>query len=264
MNFTVAYRSRSGVSGTPGGMALSFAPNLRRDRVSFVGDLRDPLRFREAVSALHAVVVSDLKYKPKDRSAYQAYLKRVQEREQAIRQLAFKQSKERLLAEDIEFFVADVRDIPADPKIQITLLGKQPGHLFVRAGHALAGLSCTFAEAWRFGVAATKLPTPLSALVAHLVGLPPGEEPVLALECDDIALLRTLALTTDTVLATSDAAVRDDVAAGSLVRVVIEDLPDVYSEMGVVSLVNRTPSPMAQRAIECVREIAKQVNVPAP
>jgi DNA-binding transcriptional LysR family regulator len=171
---------------------------------------------------------------------------------------------ERLLAEDIEFFVADVRDIPADPKIQITLLGKQPGHLFVRAGHALAGLSCTFAEAWRFGVAATKLPTPLSALVAHLVGLPPGEEPVLALECDDIALLRTLALTTDTVLATSDAAVRDDVAAGSLVRVVIEDLPDVYSEMGVVSLVNRTPSPMAQRAIECVREIAKQVNVPAP
>ena len=102
MNFTVAYRGRSGVSGSTGGMALSFAPNLRRDRVSFVGDLRDPLRFREAVSALHAVVVSDLKYKPKDRSAYQAYLKRVQEREQAIRALAFKQSKEKLLAEPHE------------------------------------------------------------------------------------------------------------------------------------------------------------------
>ena len=85
MNFTVAYKGRSGVSGGTGGMALSFAPNLRRDRVSFVGDLRDPLRFREAVSALHAVVVSDLKFKPKDRSAYQAYLKRVQEREKAIR-----------------------------------------------------------------------------------------------------------------------------------------------------------------------------------
>jgi hypothetical protein len=102
MNFTVAYKGRSGVAGTTNGMALSFAPNLRRDRVSFAGDLRDPLRFREAVSALHAVVVSDLKFKPKDRSAYQAYLKRVQQREQVIRQLGFKQAKEQLLAVEPE------------------------------------------------------------------------------------------------------------------------------------------------------------------
>src|SRR5262245_29721155 len=102
MNFTVAYKGRSGISGTSAGMSLSFAPNLRRDRVSFVGDLRAPLRFREAVSALHAVVVSDLKYKPKDRSAYQAYLKRVQEREAAIRRLAYKAAKEQLLAVEPE------------------------------------------------------------------------------------------------------------------------------------------------------------------
>src|SRR4029077_6827895 len=102
MNFTVAYRGRSGVSGGAGGMALSFAPNLRRDRVSFVGDLRDPLRFREAVSALHAVVVSDLKFRPKDKSAYQAYLGRVREREGAIRRLAYQQSREKLLAEEPE------------------------------------------------------------------------------------------------------------------------------------------------------------------
>jgi hypothetical protein len=102
MNFSVAYRGRSGVSAGAGGMALSFAPNLRRDRVSFVGDLRDPLRFREAVSALHAVVVSDLKYTPKDRSAYQAYLGRVRERENAIRRLAHQQAREKLLAEEPE------------------------------------------------------------------------------------------------------------------------------------------------------------------
>jgi hypothetical protein len=98
MNLTVAYRGHSGITAGPGGLAVSFAPNLRRDRVSFVGDLRDPLRFREAVSALHAVVVSDLKFKPKDRSAYQAYLKRVMQREAAIRQLAYKHAKEALLA----------------------------------------------------------------------------------------------------------------------------------------------------------------------
>ncbi len=99
MDFTVAYKGRSGLTGGLAGMSLSFAPNLRRDRVSFVGDLRFPLRFREAVSALHAVVVSDLKYKPKDRSAYQAYLKTVKERENAIRRLAFQKARQELRAE---------------------------------------------------------------------------------------------------------------------------------------------------------------------
>jgi len=83
-------------------MSLSFAPNLRRDRVSFVGDLRLPLRFREAVSALHAIVVSDLKYKPKDRSAYQEYLKQVRARENAIRQMAFQKARAQLRAEGTE------------------------------------------------------------------------------------------------------------------------------------------------------------------
>ena len=34
-----------------------------------------PLHFREAVSALHDVVISDLRYQPKDRSAFETYLK---------------------------------------------------------------------------------------------------------------------------------------------------------------------------------------------
>ncbi len=100
MDFTVAYRGRSGLSGGTAGMSLSFAPNLRRDRVSFVGDLQSPVRFREAVSALHAIVVSDLKYKPKDRSAYQAYLLRMRAREASIRRFAFARSREELRAQE--------------------------------------------------------------------------------------------------------------------------------------------------------------------
>ena len=102
MDFTVAYNGRSGLSTGTGGMSLSFAPNLRRDRVSFVGDLRLPLRFREAVSALHAIVVSDLKYRPKDRSAYQEYLKQVRERENAIRRMALQKARQELRAVEPE------------------------------------------------------------------------------------------------------------------------------------------------------------------
>ena len=75
---------------------------MRRDRVSFTGDLRFPIRFREAVSALHAVVVSDLKYKAKDRSAYQEYLKLVRERENAIRRMAFQKARQELRAVEPE------------------------------------------------------------------------------------------------------------------------------------------------------------------
>src|SRR5207249_1769396 len=84
MQLTVAYRGRSGIVSGPGGLAVALAPNLRRDRVSYVGALRSPLRFREAVSALHDVVVSDLRFKPKDKSAYEAYKAEEKQREEAL------------------------------------------------------------------------------------------------------------------------------------------------------------------------------------
>ncbi len=102
MNFSQAYYGHSGVRGSGGNLSVSFAPNLRRDRVSFVGDLKYPLRFREAVSALHRVVVSDLKFKAKDRSAYQAYLAQLKQRENSIRALAFQQARKELLAQEVE------------------------------------------------------------------------------------------------------------------------------------------------------------------
>src|SRR5947209_939265 len=49
--------------------------NLDRPPVRFAARVRDPLRFREALSALYAVVGSDYRYVPKDRTAYLAYLR---------------------------------------------------------------------------------------------------------------------------------------------------------------------------------------------
>ena len=50
--------------------ATSTAPPVR-----FEAKIKDPLRFREAMSALYAVVGSDFRYVPKDRTAYIAYLR---------------------------------------------------------------------------------------------------------------------------------------------------------------------------------------------
>ena len=73
MNLRFAYLGHSGLKPVPGGQALSFAPNLAREPVAFDAALRQPLRFREAVSALHDIVVSDLRFQPRDKSAYEAW-----------------------------------------------------------------------------------------------------------------------------------------------------------------------------------------------
>ncbi|TWO70793.1 LysR family transcriptional regulator [Caenimonas sedimenti] len=167
---------------------------------------------------------------------------------------------ERLVAEDIEFFVADLRDVPPDPKLDVSPLGRQPAHLFVHAGHPLAGKSCRFAQAWAFGFATVRMPAPIEALIRRLLDRPAGEPVVPAIECDDLSILRTLALHTDAVVAMADAAVLDDLRAGTLVRLDVTDLPPVYAEMGIVTLGHRTPSPMAMRSIACIREIVRALG----
>src|SRR5947208_16896481 len=96
MNLTVAYRNRSSIVSGPAGLAVAMAPNLRRDRVGFDANLRLPLRFREAIGALHDVVISDLRYRPRDRSAHDAYLAERKAREAAIRGEARKHTIETL------------------------------------------------------------------------------------------------------------------------------------------------------------------------
>ena len=49
--------------------------NLDRPQVRFDATVKNPLRFREALSALYGVIGSDYRYAPKDRTQYIAYLR---------------------------------------------------------------------------------------------------------------------------------------------------------------------------------------------
>lgn len=70
MEFEHRYSGASAVAQAADASALSFAPDLLRPPTFFHGAIRDALAFREAISALHDVVVSDLRFVPKDRSRY--------------------------------------------------------------------------------------------------------------------------------------------------------------------------------------------------
>ena len=89
MKYSYAYHTRSRFAEG----VCSFAPNLEREAVAFDAPLRDPLRFREAISALHDVVVSDHRYRPRDKSEYESWKKDAGQRQRAIATAARDQAR---------------------------------------------------------------------------------------------------------------------------------------------------------------------------
>jgi len=73
MEFQYAYKGSSAVDNRADRTDLSFSPDTKREPTYFQGELRKGIAFREAISALHDVVVSDLRFKPKDKTAYKEW-----------------------------------------------------------------------------------------------------------------------------------------------------------------------------------------------
>lgn len=166
---------------------------------------------------------------------------------------------EHLRAEELDFFLADVRDVPRDADLDVAGIGRQHGHFYVRSGHPLlAHKSVKPAQLIPHGIASVRLPADMKALIKQLFGLSPQDDLPIALECDDVHLLKRIALAGDTVLASTDAAVREEVKAGRLHALVLRGAPPLYSEMGLVSLRGRSHSPMAQFAVTFLRGAARR------
>jgi hypothetical protein len=71
----VAYEDASRLVTACDTAQLALFGNVYRDPVRLDGTLTDPLRFREAMATLYAIVGSDYRYAPRDRTAYLAYLR---------------------------------------------------------------------------------------------------------------------------------------------------------------------------------------------
>jgi hypothetical protein len=74
-NVPIAYEDASRLVTTGSTAQLALFANIHRDPVRLDGQIKEPLRFREAMATLYAIVGSDYRYVPKDRTAYLAYLR---------------------------------------------------------------------------------------------------------------------------------------------------------------------------------------------
>jgi len=104
MEFSRKYQGKSEVNNRGGSTDMSFVPDALRDPTFFVGDLGKHIPFREAMSALHHVVVSDLRFKPKDKTDYKAWLQTQEDifLAEAVSQKAGKEKKLTELKDELQ------------------------------------------------------------------------------------------------------------------------------------------------------------------
>jgi hypothetical protein len=97
------------------------------------------------------------------------------------------------------------------------------------------------------------------------MGMPEGTPLTLAVECDDTQLLKQVALGSDTVIIATDDILAEELRRGTIALLDVGDFPpDVsHSQVGVVSLANRTPSPAAAFLMDAIVRLGNPMKAAA-
>jgi DNA-binding transcriptional LysR family regulator len=166
-----------------------------------------------------------------------------------------------LRKEDLDFFVADTREVTGDATFSVTPIARQRGGFYARRGHPLdRPAAASLAEVMDHGLATGRLPGPAADTLRGVLGLGPDDPLPVAVDCDDTHLIKRITCTSDTVMVGSPGIVRDELAAGQLVEIFVEGLPAMHAEVGIVALRGRTPSPMAGFVSRRLTELAAQAS----
>lgn len=88
----------------------------------------------------------------------------------------------------------------------------------------------TLIELEGYGVATTRLPAVVKAETARTLGMSSRQTLPIVLECDDVALLKSVALSTDTIMGVIHGAVAEDIEAGRLIELRVADVPRFHSK----------------------------------
>ncbi|WP_333607070.1 LysR family transcriptional regulator [Arsukibacterium sp.] len=155
-----------------------------------------------------------------------------------------------LKAEALEFFIADCQHFSKpDPDVDLHPLTTLAAGFFVHPKHPLANRSLKMQDLLPFGFATIRLPPEVRNQLGAALGLVSEQQLSVAVECDDVGLLKTVAQTTDTILGMVYGAVTTELAQGKLIPLTINDQPPLQSTLGLFSLAQRSLSPAAVSVI---------------
>ncbi len=157
----------------------------------------------------------------------------------------WQQLHQRLLNEEIELFVADIRELSEDAQLRIEPLRSFPGVLFCRPDHPLHLLQrkLQVSDLRSFGLAGTQLPQAISRHLEHVGG---GD--LLSIQCDNFMVLKELVSSSDVLSMAPWDVIAQDVQAGRLALLQLSEVPGVASSAyGIVSRAGHSLSPAAEQ-----------------
>lgn len=152
--------------------------------------------------------------------------------------------RERLLRDELELFVADIRDLSQDPLLSIQALGVHPGVMFSRPDHPLAERrDLDIEELLEYPLAATRLPES----VERELNIVSGREQPVSIQCDNFMVLKALVAQSNVLSMAPWDVIADDVSSGRLVILRLRHNSfNQQSAYGLVSRAGHTLSPAAQ------------------
>lgn len=165
-----------------------------------------------------------------------------------------------LSRDEIEFFVADIRQFEADPSFQTRPLTPRAGLFFCRAGHPLlAKESLSTNDLFDYPLAATRIPVGARKVLANLSGKANLE---LHVECEQFPLLEQIVRRSDAVGIGTCEALREGLASGELVQLHLRNLPlnmeSLSARCGIITRTGYRLSPAARTMIDLLIELDQE------
>ena len=161
--------------------------------------------------------------------------------------------RERLLNDEVELYVADIREYSANPRLCVTPLQQYPGVIFCRPDHPLLREKPLELNAsLDYPLAGTTLPAAINQAMQRLT----GRAQPLTIECDNFMVLKALVGASDALSMAPWDVVAEEVLSGSLA---VLDLPLEHlaqsSAYGLVSRQGRSLSPAAKMFSQVLQEV---------
>lgn len=169
----------------------------------------------------------------------------------------------------LDFFVADTRDLPPSDEWLVQALGTFTGGLFCRAGHPLLSKKqLTFADLRSEYFASVHLPAPVKLRLAQLLGISDERHSPFALECENSSVLREYVLRSNVILIGPADAGRLEIGMGGMVALKVKGIEELSEKAPLVSVVaivrmrDRTPTTATRALLDLVLREAQEIFVP--
>lgn len=152
--------------------------------------------------------------------------------------------------EAIEFFIADIRQIPDDQNLNITLLGNPSIGFYCRRGHPLhkqnSDAPINAQELLEFPMASVGIPPVVKQEIKHELNLAESADLKIDIQCDDLLLLKNLLPGTDIILLCAKAMMAFPSIQEEIVHLNVPMANNKFGTWGLVTIKSKELTPAAQ------------------